>query len=70
MPISGQDITDSIARTLDIKPIQAEKAKIICGLDETRAKGIIKNILADIIEELVLNSLPRGISQLQSRSQK
>ncbi|MCK4554356.1 pilus assembly protein PilM [Candidatus Parcubacteria bacterium] len=53
MPISGKDITDSIAKTLDIKTDQAEKAKIICGLDETRAQGIIKNILSEMIEELI-----------------
>jgi len=53
MPISGKNITDSIAKTLDIKTNQAEKAKIICGLDETRAQGIIKNILSDMIEELI-----------------
>ncbi|MCK4553819.1 type IV pilus assembly protein PilM [Candidatus Parcubacteria bacterium] len=53
MPISGKDITDGIAKTLDIKTDQAEKAKIICGLDETRAQGIIKNILSDMIEELI-----------------
>jgi len=53
MPISGNDITSSIAQTLDIKTAQAEKAKIICGLDESKAKGIIKNILADMIEELI-----------------
>ena len=53
MPISGKGITDSIAKVLDIKTNQAEKAKIICGLDETRAQGIIKNILSDMIEKLI-----------------
>ncbi len=54
MPISGKDITDNIAKTLDIETNQAEKAKIICGLDENRAQGIIKNILSDMIEELII----------------
>lgn len=53
MPISGKDITANIAKTLDIKEGQAEKAKIICGLDENKAQGIIKNILSDMIEELI-----------------
>jgi len=52
MPISGEQITKRIAKSLDIEIRQAEKAKIICGLDEDRAQGIIYNILSDIIKEL------------------
>lgn len=53
MPISGEKITEKIAQTLKIENDQAEKAKIICGLDENRAQGIIKNILSDMIEDLI-----------------
>jgi len=53
MPISGDKITNKIAQTLDIKTSQAEKAKIICGLEEDKAKGIIKNILVEIINDLI-----------------
>jgi len=53
MPISGEEATNRIAETLKIKSIQAEKAKIICGFDEKKAEGIIKNILADTTQELI-----------------
>lgn len=52
MPISGDDITDKIAKTLEIKKEQAEKAKIICGFDKSMAQGIISDILSDMIKEL------------------
>lgn len=53
MPISGEKITNNIAETLKIELKQAEKAKIICGLDKGKAQGIIKNILSGMIEELI-----------------
>ncbi len=53
MPISGDAITERIAKVLDIDKDQAEKAKIICGLDKQRAQGIIFDILSDIIDDLV-----------------
>jgi type IV pilus assembly protein PilM len=52
LPISGEEITDRIASTLEINKDQAEKAKIICGLDKNNAHGIINNILSDMIREL------------------
>ncbi len=53
MPISGQEITKQIAKTLEINEKQAELAKIICGLDETKAQGIIKKILSNMIKNLI-----------------
>jgi len=52
MPISGNKITQKIAETLKIDAGKAEKAKIICGLDENKAKGIIKDTLHGMIKEL------------------
>ena len=52
MPISGRGVTEKISKVLEITEDQAEKAKIICGLDETKAKGIINEILADNIKKL------------------
>ena len=52
MPISGEAITKKIAETLEIKNDQAEKAKIICGLDKTKAQGIIRDILSEMIGSL------------------
>lgn len=53
MPVSGEQITNNIATTLELNSNLAEKAKIICGLDESKAKGVIKNILADVIKKLI-----------------
>lgn len=52
MPISGEEITERIAGTLEITRDQAEKAKIICGLDKNNARGIIHEILNDMIQDL------------------
>ncbi|MFH1233446.1 MAG: type IV pilus assembly protein PilM [Patescibacteria group bacterium] len=53
MPISGEQITNNIATTLELNQDLAEKAKIICGLDESKASGVIKNILTDVIKKLI-----------------
>ncbi len=53
LPISGNEITQKISKTLEINMEQAEKAKIICGLDKNKAKGIIDDILKDMIKELI-----------------
>ncbi len=52
LPISGNETTRNIAENLEINNEQAEKAKIICGLDKTKAQGIINNILSVMIKEL------------------
>lgn len=52
MPLSGDEITNKISETLDIKKDQAEKAKIICGVDKSKAQGIIADILSDTIRNL------------------
>ena len=53
MPISGEEITHKIARALNFTKKQAEKAKIICGLDKNKADGIVSEILAETIKNLV-----------------
>jgi type IV pilus assembly protein PilM len=53
LPISGNDINDKISKTLQIDLEQAEKAKIICGFDSTKAQGIIVNILSDVVNDLL-----------------
>lgn len=52
VPISGKGVTERIAKALEITKEQAEKAKIICGLDKNKAQGIISDILADNIKNL------------------
>lgn len=46
---SGDKITGLIANSLNINYEQAEKAKKLCGLDEQKAQGTIKKILAPTI---------------------
>lgn len=53
LPISGEAVTKNIADSLKIDRDQAERAKIICGLDEQKAEGVIREILASQINELV-----------------
>ncbi|MDO8668066.1 MAG: type IV pilus assembly protein PilM [bacterium] len=53
MPISGGEVTAKISKALALTKEQAEKAKIICGMDETKANGVIKEILADTVKNLV-----------------
>ena len=53
MPISGNEITKSISKTLEIDYAQAEKAKIICGLDKSKAKGIVSEILSNMTTKLI-----------------
>ena len=52
VPISGERITKIISENLKIEKGQAEKAKIICGLDENKARGVINKILSGMIKEL------------------
>jgi len=52
LPISGNNITKYIADTLDMKWDEAEKAKIVCGLDKTKCHGALLEIFTDIINEL------------------
>ncbi len=50
--ISGEEVTRNIEETLKINHEQAEKAKILCGLDDKKCDGVIKDIMADKINDL------------------
>ena len=52
LPLSNDDVTNKIAKSLEIDKEQAEKAKIICGFDKTRAHGIVSGILSDMLKTL------------------
>lgn len=45
LPMAGEKITKTIADTLKLTPRQAEKAKIVCGLDRKKCRGALKTIL-------------------------
>jgi type IV pilus assembly protein PilM len=53
IPISSHKTTKEISKKLEINREQAEKAKIICGLDDTKARGIVKEILSSMIKDLI-----------------
>lgn len=52
LPISGNNITKHIVDTLEMKWEEAEKAKIVCGLDKTKCHGALLEIFSDVINEL------------------
>lgn len=51
--VSGHEMTKSISKTTHLSYEDAEKAKIIYGLDEKKIKGEIKKVLAPIIDKLI-----------------
>ncbi len=53
LPISGRRVTETIARSLKLSEEQAEKAKIICGLDPKKSHGAIGEILHQTIDDLI-----------------
>ncbi len=53
LPISGNDITETITKSLKIDIKEAEKAKIVCGLEKDRCEGALVKILTEPIEKLV-----------------
>lgn len=53
LPVSGQQITETIAKSLKIDIFKAEQVKKICGLSETKCRGILKKALMPITNELI-----------------
>jgi len=52
IPFSGSYLTEIIAKKLNFSLNDAEKSKIICGLDPKKGKGIIRKTLLPSIEQL------------------
>ncbi|MFA6927909.1 MAG: type IV pilus assembly protein PilM [Patescibacteria group bacterium] len=52
LPFSGEEVTETIALKIKLSRDQAEKAKIICGLDSNKAEGAVKNILSEELKKL------------------
>lgn len=52
-PISGNAITKQVADSLKIDTIKAQKAKQICGLNKNKCKGVMREILNDMINNLI-----------------
>ncbi|MFA6410367.1 MAG: type IV pilus assembly protein PilM [Candidatus Buchananbacteria bacterium] len=53
LSISGIKITETIANTLNLNPKEAEKAKIICGLNPQKCEGALLKILLKPIDDLI-----------------
>lgn len=53
MPICGYEINQKISQTLQIDYDQAEKTKIVCGLDKNDANGVVNKILSFEINQLI-----------------
>ena len=53
LPFSGKDLTQQIAHQLNMSFADAEKAKIICGLETKKGKGQVKKILVPNFLQLV-----------------
>ncbi|OGY44677.1 MAG: hypothetical protein A3B89_04310 [Candidatus Buchananbacteria bacterium RIFCSPHIGHO2_02_FULL_40_13] len=52
LPISGNKTTQHIVETLGLSWEEAEKAKIVCGLDKAKCHGALLEIFSDVINEL------------------
>ena len=52
LPIPGNKITETIAKILNLSWEEAEKAKIICGLDIQKCDGALRKILLKPIQDL------------------
>lgn len=52
LELSGHDMTHLIAQKIRLTDDQAEKAKLICGLDEKRGKGLIRKTLLPMFDVL------------------
>jgi len=55
LPISGDKITKTIAETLKLDLEKAEKAKIVCGLDQKKCEGALSKILVNTINTLAVH---------------
>ncbi|NUM25167.1 MAG: type IV pilus assembly protein PilM [Candidatus Buchananbacteria bacterium] len=52
LPISGNNITETIEKTLKLDHNKAEEAKIVCGLDPQRCEGALLKILLKPIDDI------------------
>lgn len=52
LPVSGNQITQTIMETLDFDFEKAEQAKVVCGLDRNKCHGALLEIFSETIAEL------------------
>ena len=51
--VSGREMTEALAKSLDLSLQDAEKGKIIFGLDDKKARGKVKSTLEPVIDRLI-----------------
>ena len=51
--VSGHEMTEALAKRLNLSLQDAEKGKIIFGLDEKKARGRVKSTLEPVIDRLI-----------------
>lgn len=54
VPFSGQRVTEKISKKLNLTIEEAEKAKVKCGLNEDKCEGVLKKLLREDIEEMIV----------------
>lgn len=52
--VSGQEMTTAIAKGMDMSLKDAEKGKVIFGLDKRKARGKVRQIIKPIIDRLLI----------------
>ncbi len=53
LPIAGKDITNSIKEKLSLTTEQAEQAKIICGINDKKCQGVLREVLEKELGSLI-----------------
>ncbi len=53
--VSGNEMTEIISKTMKLSTVDAEKAKIICGLDKRKARGNVYKVLEPIMQRLIMH---------------
>lgn len=66
IPLSGDVLTKTIAKTLNLTYQQAERAKIVCGFDEKKCERALLKLLKSAMAMLI-NNINGAISFYQNR---
>lgn len=67
LEISGNQITETIAKKLNMSHEKAEKAKHVCGLDTKKAKGEISDLIKVAFENL-LDEIKKNVNYYKKTS--
>lgn len=69
LPISGENITKTIAETLKIDPTKAEESKIVCGLDKEKCDGALLKVLMEPIDAMA-SHITKALAYYQANFSK